>query len=90
MNLNGKQSEEYEDEDDLKRTVPNIDDTVDANGKLFNKHPEYDNILCSEVYLQMGESMTVGRVNKRALGTDGTVAGTYDENLCLNKMVCEV
>ena len=34
--------------------------------------------------------MTVGRVNKRALGTDGTVAGTYDENPCLNKMVYEV
>ena len=34
--------------------------------------------------------MTVGGVTKRALGPNGTVAGTYDENTCLNTMTYEV
>ncbi len=78
--------EECESEDERKRTVPDIEGTVDANGKLLNQQPAYDKILHSEVSLQLGESMTVGRVTKRALGPDGTVAGTYDENPCLNTM----
>jgi hypothetical protein len=34
--------------------------------------------------------MTVGKVTKRALGPNGTVAGAYDENPCLNAMIYEV
>ncbi len=33
----------------------------------------------SEVSLQLGESMTVGKVTKRAIGPDRTVAATCDE-----------
>jgi hypothetical protein len=40
--------------------------------------------------LQLGESMTIGRVTKCALGPNGTVAGTHDENPCLNTMICKV
>ena len=86
-NLDNKQFEEYEDKHKPKRTVSNIEDTVDANGKLLNQNLEYDKILRSEVSLQMRESMNVGRVTNCALGPGGTVAGTYDENLCLNTMI---
>ncbi len=89
-NLDDIEFEEYEDEDEPKRVIPDIEDTVDATGKLLNQQPAYDKILHSEVSLQMGESMTVGKVTKRALGPDGTVAGTYDENPCLNTMIYEV
>jgi hypothetical protein len=84
-NLDDNEFEEYEDEDEdeSKRTVPDIEDSVDANGKLLNQMPAYDRILHSEVSLQLGE-------NKRAIGPDGTVAGTYDENPCLNTMIYEV
>ena len=34
-----------EDEDEPKRTVPDIGETVDANGKLLNQQLAYDNIL---------------------------------------------
>jgi len=34
--------------------------------------------------------MTVRRVTNRALGPNGTVAGTYDENTCLNTMIYKV
>jgi hypothetical protein len=89
-NLDDNEFEEYEDEDESKRTVPDIEDSVDANGKLLNQMPAYDKILHSEVSLQLGENMTIGRVTKRAIGPDGTVAGTYDENPCLNTMIYEV
>jgi hypothetical protein len=49
-----------------------------------------DRILNSEVSLQIGEEMTVGRVTQRAIGPDGQVAGTYDDNLFLNTLIYEV
>jgi hypothetical protein len=82
--------EEYEDADEPARIVPDIEDTVDANGILLNQQPAYDRILHSEVSLQLGEEMTVGRVTKRAIGPEGTVAGSYDENPYLNSMIYEV
>ena len=89
-NSDDNEFEEYEDEDEAKRVIPNIEDTVDINGKLLNQSPAYDKILHSEVSLQLGENMSVGKVTKRALGPDGIVAGTYDENPCLNTMIYEV
>ncbi len=88
--LDDNEFEEYEDTDEPKRIIPDIEDTVDATGKILNQQPAYDKILHSEVSLQLGESMTVGKVTKRALGPDGNVAGTYDENPCLNTMIYEV
>ena len=82
--------EEYEDADEPARIVPDIQDTVDANGLLLNQQPAYDRILHSEVSLQLGEEMTVGRVTKRTIGPDGTVAGSYGENPYLNSMIYEV
>ena len=82
--------EEYEDEDEMARIVPDIEDTVDNNGKLLNQQPAYDRILNSEVSLQIGEEMSVGKVTRRALGPDGTIAGTYDTNPYLNSMIYEV
>ena len=88
--LDNNEFEEYEDDDEPKRTVPDIEDAVDANGKQLNQQPAYDKILNAEVSLQLGEDITVGKVTKRALGPDGTVAGTYDDNPCLNTMIYEV
>jgi hypothetical protein len=81
---------EHEDDDELKRTVPDIEDAVDADGKLLNQQPLHDKILQSEVSLQLGEGMTLGKITKQALGPDGTVTGAYDENPMLNTIVCEV
>jgi hypothetical protein len=88
--LDDNDFEEYEDNDEPKRIVPDIEDTVDANGRLLNQQPAYDKILHSEVSLQLGDGMAVGKVTKRAIGPDGTIAGTYDENPVLNTMIYEV
>ena len=82
--------DEYEDDDEEARVVPDIEDTVDANGKLFNQQPVYDQIINAEVSLQMGDDMTTGKVKKRAGGPGGTVMGSYDNNPYLNSMIYEV
>jgi hypothetical protein len=56
--------EEYEDDDKVARIIPEIEDMVDANGKLLNQHPAYDQIVNAEVSLQLGEEMKTGRVTK--------------------------
>jgi hypothetical protein len=69
---------EHEVNDEPKRIAPDIEVTVDAVGKRFKQQPACNNILRSEVSLELGESMTVGKVSKPALGPNGTVAGAFD------------
>jgi hypothetical protein len=52
--------EEYEDDDEIARKVPDIEDSVDANGLLLNQLPAYDKMLHSKVALQLGESLSTG------------------------------
>ena len=82
--------DEYEDDDEDKQVVPDVEDTVDATGKLLNQHPAYDRIINAEVALQLEEEVTTGKVTRRALGPDGQVAGTYDDNPFLNTTIYEV
>ena len=72
--------DEYEDDDEDKRVVPDVEDTVDATGKLLNQRPAYDRIINTEVALQLEEEVTTGKVTRRALGrwriTQGSVRVT--------------
>ena len=38
-------SEEYEDDVEQPRLIPDIEDAVDANGRLLNQQPAYDKLL---------------------------------------------
>jgi hypothetical protein len=82
--------EEYEDPDEPARTVPEIEDTVDVRGHLLNQQPAYDKLINAEVQLQLGDDVTSATVKQRALGPDGTVVGTYDDNPIMNSIVYEV
>jgi hypothetical protein len=82
--------EEYSDSDEDARLIPDIEDTVDATGKPLNQQPSYDAILNAEVRMNMGNEVLNGKVKRRAIGADGKVIGTYDENPILNTMVYEV
>ena len=81
--------DEYEDDYEDPRVLPDIEDTVDSKGKLLNQMPAYDQ-LKAEVSLQLGDDMELGKVTQRAVGPDGNVAGTYDDNPMLNTMIYEV
>jgi hypothetical protein len=85
-----EQFKEYEDDDEVAQKVPEIEDTVDANGKLLNQHPAYDQIINAEVSLQLGDEMKTRKVTKRAVGPDCMVTGSYDSNPYLNSMSYEV
>ncbi len=82
--------EEYEDDDEVARIVPEIEDSVDSTGRLFNQQPAYNKLIHAEVQLQKGNDISHAKVTQRALGPDGTVAGRYDENPMLNSIVYEV
>ena len=82
--------EEYSDDHEPARVIPDIEDTVDSQGRLINQQPVYDRILNAEVSLQLGEEHAVGKVARRALGPDGRTTGTYDDNPFLNTMIYEV
>ena len=81
---------EYKDDDENKRVVPDVEDTVDATGKLLNQHPAYDRIINAKVALQLEEEVTTGKVTRQVLGPDGQVAGMYDDNPFLNTIIYEV
>jgi hypothetical protein len=81
--------EEYEDDVEDPRVVPDIEDTVDKNGRLLNQQPAYDRLINAEVQLQLGEKILPAKVVRRALGPDGHVTGEYHENPMLNSIVYE-
>ena len=48
--------------------IADIEVFVDANGRLINKEPAYDNMLNAEVVLQLDGRVISGQVKKQALG----------------------
>ena len=80
----------YEDNSEERRTVPDIEDSVDSNGRLVNQLPAYAHLLNVEVQRQLGKELTTGRVKCHALGPEGKVVGKYDDNPFLNSMTYEV
>jgi hypothetical protein len=85
-----REFEEYADEDESARVIPETEDSVDSRGRLIDQQPAYDQLINAEVQLQHEEEMVLGKVKQRALGPDGTTVGTYDENPYLNSIVYEV
>jgi hypothetical protein len=69
--------EEYEDDDEEPRIIPEFEDTVD---RLIN----------AEVQLQLGDEMCSGKVVRRSLGPDGRTAGMYDDNPMLNSVIYDI
>jgi hypothetical protein len=82
--------EEYEDNDEKPRKVPDIEDTTDNKGRLLNQQPAYDRLLHSEVLLQHDNKMLTAKVKQRSIGPDGVIAGEYNDNPILNTIVYDV
>ena len=79
-NSNKPETERYEDEDEPAKPIPDIEETVDANGHALNQLAAYDRLLNAEVQLQHDDWVTTGKVKSRALGPDGNMDGKYDNN----------
>jgi hypothetical protein len=82
--------EEYWDNDEEQRVIPDVEDTVDGNGRLINQQPLYDQIINAEVQLQQDNQLCTGKVIRRAISPDGTTTGSYADNPILNSIVYEV
>jgi hypothetical protein len=54
--------EEYFDDDEQPRIIPDIEDSVDSNGRLINQQAMYDRIINAEVQLQNGTELSRGKV----------------------------
>ena len=85
-----KTFDQYKDEDEAMRPIPDMEDAVDANGTLLNQAPAYDRLINAEVALQLDERMASGKVSKRAVGPDGRISGKYHEDPKLNSILYEV
>ena len=66
------------DDDEDPRMVLEVEDTVDANGRLINQQPAYDKLIHAEVQLQKGDDFHTAKVIGRALDPNGSVVGQYD------------
>eukprot|EP00957_Ditylum_brightwellii_P030816 2334709-Ditylum_brightwellii.AAC.1 len=65
---------EYEDNDEIGRSLPEIEETVDANGTLIDQQPAYNKIINAEVQLHHQDNITTGKVKRMVLGPDGRTA----------------
>jgi hypothetical protein len=82
--------ESYEDDDEPQQIVPEIEDIVDSTSKVLDQQPAYDRLINAKVQLQLGDELAVGKVTQHAVGPDGRVVGTYDDNPMLNSIVYDV
>ena len=69
--------------------VPDNEDVVNIHGKLLDQQPAYDKLINSEIQFQRGDTVTTGRVARRAVGPDGRTYGTYHPNPTMNTVVYE-
>ena len=55
-------------------TIPEVEYSVDVNGRLINQQPDYVRIINSEVLLQNYNGLKFAKVIQRSIVADVTVA----------------
>ena len=56
--------EEYHDNEQFQVNIPDIEEAVDASGKLINQQPAYDKVLNMEVQMQFNDAVQNGVVKR--------------------------
>lgn len=79
----------YEDSVEEPRSMPELDDELDADGTAA-EIAAYDAFIHAEILHTKDGASINGRVVKRAKDKDGQLIGTYDQNPMLNSAVYEV
>ena len=82
--------EEYEDEIEEPRKIPEIEDIVDEKSNLLAQQPTYDKLINTEVSVQAGDRIQHGKFINRSSDPEGNLVGMYDDNPCLTHylMMC--
>eukprot|EP00957_Ditylum_brightwellii_P053513 4055468-Ditylum_brightwellii.AAC.1 len=81
--------DKYEDNDEIARLLPEMEETVDANGTLIDQQLAYNKIINAQVQLHHQDHITKGKVKMGVLGPDGRIAGSYHDKPMLNSTVYE-
>ena len=82
--------EEYEDDDEIPRIIPEATDPVDATGRPLNMQPEYDQLINLEINMHQGDVLRQAKVVGRTVTADGITPGTYNSNPILNSLTYDV
>lgn len=82
--------EEYEDEEESARLIPEFDDPVDSVGHAIDQQPAYDTMIHRELMMPQGDSYKPAKVSRRTIGPDGASQGTYNPRPELNTMIYDV
>eukprot|EP00957_Ditylum_brightwellii_P086716 6597985-Ditylum_brightwellii.AAC.1 len=82
--------DKYENDGIIARSLPRMEETVDANGTLIDQQPASCKIINAEVQLHHQNHIAKGKVKRRAIGLDGGTAGSYHDKPMLNSTVCKV
>ena len=80
----------YEDEDEVPRLIPEMDDLIDSIGQAINQQPAYDKLIQSELILPQGDKLKMTRVIGRTVGPNGHTIGTFNESPISNSIVYHV
>ena len=59
-------------------------------GRTLEQQPAFDKIINTEVMIQNGDEMAMGKVARRSLDADGRMTGTYHNNPFLNTITYDV
>ena len=82
--------EEYEDDNEEPRLIPEMEDPVDNLGQAIHQQPTYDKMIHAEVVLAQGDRLWNAKVIGRSVGPDGLTTGTFDDNPILNSVTYDV
>ena len=70
--------------------IGDIEEYVDADGKLIDQQPAYKKIPNAKGALQLDEKLVSGWVKQEALGPEVKKVGRYNVNPMLKNMIYEV
>lgn len=84
----------YEDEEQTASQTLDIEDIVDAKGKIFNQEPVWDRMLRAEIAINRETPgamvQSKGVAKRHAVTPTGKSMGAYDNNALPNTVVYEV
>jgi hypothetical protein len=81
-------------DDQVAKPTLDIEDIVDAKGRVLNQEPVWDKMLIAEIAINRETPGAMvhskGIVKRRAVTPSDNTTGTYDSNPLLNTLVYEV
>ena len=69
---------------------PDHEDILNSMGRILEQQLAFDKIINTEVMIQNGDEMAMGKVARQSLDADGRMTGTYHNNPFLNTVTYDI